>query len=292
MNFTSRYFLREVAQSFKRNILLNLSSVSTVMVLIFQLGFFIFLVGNINYFSEYAMEKLQMTVVLIPDYPLEKAGQLKFRIMKHPDVSIARYMSKEKALESMRERMGGVGMQDIGKNPLPDTLIVEFKNPEKIREVSEEIKSYPGVSDIRIGKVEVIDQLINLSYRIYLMGVVIIGMLLVSAVFLISNTIRLTVFSRRREIEIMELVGANQWFIRGPFIVEGLIQGLLGAGIAVIILNSVYFYGVQWLNEGLPFMPLLPPGAILFSMSLSLLGAGALVGVAASYFSVNKYLKI
>jgi len=148
------------------------------------------------------------------------------------------------------------------------------------------------VEGTRYGDAKLIDKLLRLSYRIYILGVVIIGMLLVSAVFLISNTIRLTVFSRRKEISIMELVGATSWFIRGPFITEGLIHGMVGAGIAVICLNVIYAYGTEWLLEGMPFIPVVPASSISLYLSSGLLAVGIIVGTASSFFSVNKYLKL
>jgi len=293
MGIGARYFLREVAQSFKRNLLLNLSSISTVMVLVFQLGFFIIIILNINNFASMAMNKLQITAILSPDLSITKAGELKQRILRHPEVATARYVSKEQAFEKLKKKMKGkISLNNLSGNPLPNTIEIELKKPEKIKELAEEIGKFPGVEGTRYGDAKLIDKLLRLSYRIYILGVVIIGMLLVSAVFLISNTIRLTVFSRRKEISIMELVGATSWFIRGPFITEGLIHGMVGAGIAVICLNVIYAYGTEWLLEGMPFIPVVPASSISLYLSSGLLAVGIIVGTASSFFSVNKYLKL
>jgi len=293
MEAGARYFFREVTQSFKRNLLLNLSSISTVMVLTFQLGFFILLIANINNFTSIALDKLQITVFLSPRLSLEKAGKLKHRIMKHPDVEAARYISKEKALRRLKERMKGkIDLKTITRNPLPDSIELELKDPDKIEEVAEEIKKYPGVDGVQYGDKSLTDKLIKLSNRIYTVGIAIISMLLVSAVFLIFNTIKLTVYSRRREIEIMELVGAARWFIRGPFLTEGLIHGLFGSCISIILLNALYSVVVGWVIEDLPFIPILPPGQAILDLSLFLLAVGIIVGSVSSYVAVNRYLKI
>ncbi len=288
-----RYFLREVSQSLKRNLMLNFSSISTVMVLIFQLGVFILLFFNLNNLTAEAKGKLQLTAVLTDNLSLERAGQLKQRVMKHPDVEMVRYVSKEMAFDRLRNRLEGrVDISTLEENPLPDTLVVEMKDPSKINDIAQEIKKYPGIEDVRFGDAQVVDMIIRLSRRVYTVGAVILVMLLVSAVFLIANTIRLTVFSRRREIAIMELVGATQWFIRGPFIVEGLLHGVFGAGIAILLVNALYEAGAGWVTANMSFIPVIPPGQVLFQLSLGLLGAGMLVGGLASYFSVNRYLKV
>lgn len=288
-----KFFLRELSQSLKRNILLNIASISTVMVLTFQLGFFMLAIANLDNFTHKAMEKLKITVILSPTLSLEKAGKLKYRILKHPLVSSARYISKEKAFARLKKRLKGkIDLETLSQNPLPDTIELELKNPEKIKELAEEIRKYPGVDGVRYGDKRLIHRLIKLSERIYIIGIFVIGMLLLSSVFLISNTIKLTVFSRRKEIEIMELVGASQWFIRGPFIAEGLIHGVVGSGIAIVLLNILYSVGVNWVVEDLPFLPVLRPAEVLWDLDIFLLGVGILVGVLSSYFSVNKYLKV
>jgi cell division transport system permease protein len=293
MKANPRYFLREISQNFRRNLMLNIASIVTVMVLIFQLGFFVLVISNINNFSSVALSKLQLTVVLEPDLSMEKIAALKGRILKHPEADMVRFISKAEAFERLKTRMGGrISLDNLSRNPLPDTVEVELVNPEKIDKVAEDFRSHPGVEDIRYGDQGLVLKMINLSHRIYFVGMIVIIMLVISAVFLISNTIRLTVYSRRKEIAIMELVGAHHWFIRGPFIFEGLIHGIMGAGIAIIMLNYVYTAGTRWLVEGMGFIPIIMPEQVLLNLSLLLLGAGILVGTGSSFFSVNKYLKI
>jgi len=287
------YFYREVIQSLRRNVLLNVASTSTVMILTFILGFFILMISNINNWTDKAVETLIIKVELSDDLSLEKAGKLKYRIMKHPEVKVARYVSKEAGLKKMRSRYGDkFKLDSLPGNPLPNTIEVEVKKPEKIEAVAREIRKYPGVVNTIPGERELVDVVIRVSGFVYVLGIFIIVLLLLSAIFLIGNTIRLTVFSRRKEISIMELVGASQWYIRGPFIIEGLIHGIVGSGIAVIILNLLYFWGSGWVSGNLKFLPLCPPGEVLISLSFTLPGVGIVVGATASYLSVNKYLKV
>jgi cell division transport system permease protein len=262
------------------------------MVLSFQLGFFMLLVANINHMAAAAMGKLQLTAVLSAQAGPDKAGVLKQRLLKDPRVERVQYVPKDLAFQRLKVRLGGrVDLNNLTRNPLPDTLIIDLKDPKKIREAAEDFKKYPGIETFRYGDDKLIDRLLKLSQRIYTTGIVVIAMLLISAVILIANTIRLTVFSRRKEIEIMELVGAARWFIRGPFITEGVIHGLVGSGLAIILLNYLYSAGAGWIIQDMPFIPVMPPGLILPDASLSILAVGIIVGGSASFFSVNKYLK-
>ncbi|MFP4498529.1 MAG: permease-like cell division protein FtsX [Vulcanimicrobiota bacterium] len=293
MSANHKYFFREVNQNFKRNVMLHISSIATVMVLIFQLGFFGLITSNLNNFSQSIMEKFNVTVVIVPDYNIEKIGQLKARILKHPNIEIARFIHRDVAYKKLKESLGtSIEMENLTNNPLPHTLELDLKEPRKIKELSEEVSKYPGVEEIRYGNVELVEKLIKLSNRIKIIGMVIIIILGISSVFLIANTIKLTVFSRRKEIAIMELVGASHLFIQGPFIVEGLAHGVLGSTIAIVLLNFIYsgFYSV--ISKDMPFIPVIPPELIAVKTSMYLLSAGILVSGVSSYISVNKYLKL
>ena len=287
------FFFREVTQSIRRNLMLNIASAATVFVLTFLLGFFMLSINNINHITGEIMKTLHIRVVLADELSLDKAGKLKFRILKHPDVDMVRYISREQGFEKLKKKLKGkVDLRNLTSNPLPNILEVEVTTPDKILDVVKEIKKYPGVENVKFGDKKIIDSLVRLARFIYVSGSIILGILLLSAVFLISNTIRLTVFSRRKEIAIMELVGAAQWFIRGPFLIEGLLHGIAGSGIAIILLNIFYTWLTQWIYEYLKFIPVQSSTEVLPSVSLSLLAAGMLVGSLSSYFSVNKYLKI
>lgn len=293
MGFYLPFFLREVYQSLRRNVLLNIASVSTVLVLTFILGFFALLIDNIDFMMDEAKKKLVIRVVLSDQLSLKKAGQLKHRIMKHPGVESARYIGKEQGFQQLRKKLGEtIEMESVTRNPIPNVIDVEPKDPEHIPQICKDVEKYPGVTKVIPGKKEVVEAVIKLSHFIYNAGVVIIALLLISAIFLIANTIRLTVFSRRKEIAIMELVGASHWFIRGPFIMEGLIHGIAGSGLAVLLLNLLYRWGFQGVQKYLRVLPVLPPSHALLGISLWLLFIGICVGSLASFISVNKYLKV
>lgn len=290
------FFFREVSQSLRRNVMLNIASTATVFVLTVLLGFFMLSIDNINNISLEIMKTLHIRVVLEDDLSMEKAGQLKHRILKLPDVEMVRYISREQGFEQLKKTLKDkVDLRNLTTNPLPNVLDVEVKHPDKIPDVAGEIKKYPGIEKkdgVKYGDKKVVDSLIKLSRFLYISGSIVIGVLLLSSIFLISNTIRLTVFSRRKEIAIMELVGAAQWFIRGPFLIEGLLHGIVGSGCAIILLNMFYSWFTQWIFEYMKFIPVRTSVEVLPNVSLILLAVGMVVGSVSSYFSVNKYLKI
>lgn len=290
------FFFREVSQSLRRNIMLNIASTATVFVLTVLLGFFMLSIDNINNISHEIMKTLHIRVVLEDSLSIEKAGQLKQRILKNPDVEMVRYISREQGFEQLKKNLNDkVDLRNLTTNPLPNVLDVSVKDSNKIMDIANEIRKYPGVEKkdgVKYGDKKVVDSLVKLSRFLFLSGSIVLGVLLLSSVFLISNTIRLTVFSRRKEIAIMELVGAAQWFIRGPFLIEGLLHGVVGSGIAIILINIFYAKFTQWITDYMNFLPVRTTMEVLPNVSLILLAVGMIVGSVSSYFSVNRYLKI
>lgn len=287
------FFIREVSQSLRRNILINVASTATVLILIFILGFFISFISNVNHIVNFARAELHIKVVLPDSLNLKQVGNLKHRILKDPDVESASFVSREQAFRKLKNQLKNeVDLQAYTRNPLPQTIEVKLKDTARTVEVAERMKKYNGVSEVRYGDIKIIDSFIRLSRFVFFGGLILILFLLVSAIFLIGNTIRLTVHSRRKEIAIMELVGADTWFIRGPFLIEGLIHGILGSGLAILFLNYFYMWAVGWMKNYMRFMPIKPPAEVLPELSIFLLLTGIIIGGLSSYISVNKYLRI
>lgn len=293
MGFHLPYFVREVLQNLKRNLLLNIITISTVLVLIFMLGFFMLFVENVDSMTQQVLKNLQITVELSDQLDLTRAGQLKFRIMKLPGVEAARYISKEEGFKRLQEKLKDkVALENLTRNPLPNIIEVDLEDPDYIFGTAAEIRKYPGVANVKYGDKEIINNVIRLSRVIFGAGIAVIVLLFVSAVFLIGNTIRLAVFSRRKEIAIMELVGAAHWFIRGPFVLEGIIHGFIGSALAVLFLNLTYYWVFIRMSIYLSILPIIPPNELLPLISVQLILAGSAVGCLTSLLAVNRYLKI
>ncbi|MGE5623761.1 MAG: permease-like cell division protein FtsX, partial [Methanocella sp.] len=179
----------------------------------------------------------------------------------------------------------------VNDNPLPDSFDVEVKNPAQVSQVAAAIEKLPGVEKVNYGK-SYVDRLVAFTRTIWLVTAV--GAILMAAgtLFIITNAIRLTVYARRREIEIMKLVGATDWFIRLPFIFEGLLVGLGGGAIATLAVDQTYWAIYTKAAEFLPFIPLVGREIAVPHISLVLMLSGIGVGVIGSLISIKRYLHV
>lgn len=290
MNFS--FFLREVYFNMRRNPLMNAASVSTVMILVMILGIFLLLAMNLNHMAENVLQQLQITARLTPTLKNEQIQELKKKIILIPEVSSAEFISKDEAFRRLQKNLGrSISISDVGVNPLPNYFEVSLKNPGEIELVAGRISKLPGVETIRYGQ-DLSRKIISVSRVVYWTGAVFVILLLVSTLFIVSNTIRLTVFARRREIRIMQLVGAANWFIRWPFVIEGILQGLGGALLSVFLINLFYPFLADSVKNAFLFIPILPPELVIPRLTALLLTAGILTGAAGSIISVNKFLHL
>ncbi len=191
----------------------------------------------------------------------------------------------------MRERLRGqIDTSLLTSNPLPDALRVRVVEPAEVRGVAAAIRRLPNVAHVEYAQ-DAVERVLAVSAVLGRIGLAIVALLVVTAAIIISNTIRLTVFARRREIAIMHLVGASGAYIRWPFIFEGVVAGVLGSALAVVLLDVARFRFLPKLFAALPFLPLHAVAINEGLFALELLGVGAAVGLVASWFSVGRYLR-
>lgn len=179
------------------------------------------------------------------------------------------------------------------ENPFPDSFVVKTKQPQDTAEVAQAIKKIPSITDVNYGE-GTVEKLFVTTRTVRDIGIVFIVGLAFTAMFLIANTIKLTIVARRREIEIMKLVGATNWFIRWPFFVEGLMMGMVGALIPILILGFGYHYLLSLVTNGsvIPFFKLLPLFPLGYQVALLLLAIGAFIGIWGSMVSVRRFLRV
>ncbi|MEW8955942.1 permease-like cell division protein FtsX [Clostridium sp.] len=205
------------------------------------------------------------------------------------------FESKGQALNKFKDQLGEnkdlLDSYSENKNPMPSSFIVKIDSPEVAKEVENQTKDLKGVEQIG-NQEDLINQVSKISSSIRWTGVIVFMVLTSVSLFLIANTIKLTVFSRRREIGIMKFVGATDWFIRWPFIIEGVILGIVGALISNLILYFGYnvFYGK--LTESLITSQLVSPSYIVTYMLLEFIVAGIFVGALGSTLSLRKFLDV
>lgn len=288
------YFFRETVKSLFRNRFMAIASVLTVTLSMFILGIFLSAVLNINHMASYLENQVEMTVYLKDGIKTQQVMTVGSRLKSLSGLKEIAFTDKDQAMEEFRNRMGEqAGLLDsINGNPLPASYQTSFNSPDELKMAVNIVRNYPEVEAVQYGQ-DVIEQLYRIAKVIRISGIILILFLAAAELFIISNTIRLTVFARRREIQIMKYVGATNGFIRWPFLFEGMIIGLIGSTIASILLCLGYNLILEEMTEaGLVFFSLIPFWPFMSYVSLFILASGIIIGALGSAISLRKYMKV
>jgi cell division transport system permease protein len=290
---------RHARDSFKnisRNGWMTFASVSAVTVTLILVGVFFVIMMNLNRVAETIEDDVQIRVHIDVAANAQDQQKLKTEIESMPEVKSVTFSSKQKELDNLVDSLGEEGKsfklfeQD---NPLNDVYIVKTKKPTDTMEVANQIKKSNYVAKVKYGqgKVEKLFKFIKASRNV---GVVLIIGLFFTAIFLISNTIKITIIARRREIKIMRLVGATNTFIRWPFFLEGLWLGVIGSILPIILISIAYYRAYDYIGPRLEgtFIKVLPFDPFMYQVSGILILMGALIGIWGSLMSVRKFLKV
>lgn len=291
---TSEYFIKEVYTSFKRNIWMTLASIFTVVLSLFILGFFSIVILNLNKMADTLESQVQISVYLKDDLSQEEIDETKETLSKIEGLQDIKFITREEAMENFKERLGDQqflldALDDT--NPLPDSFSLTVTSPQQVKTIADTAAALDSVESASYSQ-DIINHLFNLTHLIRLIGIALIILLTSAAIFIISNTIRLTVFARRKEIAIMKYVGATDWFIRWPFLLEGICLGFIGGGLATIFLYIVYNQVTQEIYEAMAFFPLIPQHPFIDYISLAILVAGIIIGALGSTISLKRFLKV
>lgn len=290
---TLRRHLKESFKSLRRNGWMTFASASAVTVTLLLVGVFLVIMMNMNKFADDLENDVEIRTHIELTASEKDNAALKKKIEKIKQVESVRFSSKDEELAHMIETMGEIYKLYEQENPLRDVLVVKTKEPTDTPIVASEIRKLEFVHSAEYGekKVEILFNVLRISRNV---GLVLIIGLLFTAMFLISNTIKITIFARRREIEIMKLVGATNMFIRWPFLFEGVWLGILGAILPIGLVVTGYYYAYDFLNtriSGQLIKPLeLYP--FIYQVSLILLVLGILIGAWGSFVSVRRFLKV
>jgi len=295
--------IREGTKSIIRNGWMSFASISSIAVSLFILGVFMLLTLNVNRFADQVESQAQIRVFLELDTPEEKIASIERQIKLIPEVKSVVFVSKHDALDRLRETLGEnadvLDGYEAENNPLPDGFDVDVFEPRQIGVAAEKIKALndtdpdKSIMRVRYGE-ETVKQLFRITNGIRNIGLVIVLGLAVTAMFLISTSIRMTIYARRREIAIMKLVGAPNGFIRWPFFVEGALTGLIGSLITAAGLLAGYAQVIRStrLDLGLMMFDLVPLEEALGPVGGVVVGLGTLIGIFGSILSVRKYLRV
>ncbi len=286
-----KFFLGEVLRNFTRNAAMQATAIGTVTVTIVMLGSFLYARETFIHLGNEVFSQIEISVYFTESATAAQKQAVQARLTADRRVLSQTFVPKKEGLREMRQRMKGqIDTSILTENPLPDKIRVRVRHPAQVSPVAKEIARFPGVATVNYGQ-DVVSKLLKVSAVLGRVGAAIIIVFVLVAAIIISNTIRLTVFARRREIAIMQLVGATNAYIRGPFICEGLLDGTLGALVAIGALAAVRIELLPKLFAALPFIRLNAAAVDQRALVLELLVVGAAVGILSSWLSVGRYLR-
>ena len=291
---TGEYFIQEVFHSLRRNNWMTFASIGTVAVSLFVLGVFLILVLNMNRLAGMLESQVQISVYLEDHLTDREKRQIGYDIESLQGIDSVTYVDRETAKERLKERLGDQKylLDALSEdNPMPDAFEVTVTTPSVVESAAGAIAAMQGVEEAKYGQ-DVVEHLFDITRLMRIFGFVLMGLLGGATLFIISNTIRLTVFARRKEIAIMKYVGATDWFIRWPFLLEGIVLGCIGGFIAAVALRSFYAAMAAKIYSTLAFFPLMPQYPFMNYVTLAILLAGIVIGAIGSVISIKRFLRV
>jgi cell division transport system permease protein len=286
-----KFFLGEVSRNFSRNTGMQMTAIGTVAITIVLLGLFLFVRAALADSVGKLLDQIEVSAYLRSDATAAQVSAIAEYLARDPRVGSAQFVPKKQALAELRQRtQGTIDTALLTENPLPDKFRIKARLPDDVPAVAASVRRLSGVENVVYGQ-KIVQRLLALGNLLRRIGIAVIVIFLAVAGIIISNTIRLTVFARRREIAIMQLVGATGTYIRLPFICEGLVAGLAGAAFAVGLLAIARAALWPRLLEALPWAQLTAVPVDGRVLAAELLLVGAAIGIVASWFSVGRHLR-
>lgn len=288
------YILAETVKGLYRNRWMCFTSTGVVAVTLLMLGLFMIVNLNLGHITEAVKDQVEIVVYIDNEADYSTVTGLGRKLAGHAEIQEITFVSSEEHLGRLRSQLGGMleGYDTALENPLLASYEVRTFLPESVVELAAEIETYPGVSAVFYGQ-GYVESLFALTGVVQMIGLALMFGLAVTAVFLISHTIKLTVMMRQKEITIMKYVGATNWFIRWPFLLEGFLMGFVGALLPLVLLYYIYEASVDWvLANDLMFIRLLPLQLIMVELATYLVPLGTVLGVLGSAFSMGRFLRV
>jgi cell division transport system permease protein len=301
MTMRFRLFKNVIKQGFQgmwRNRGMGVASVSSISAVLMILGVVLILILSINELVLETQGKFDEIEIFLQDEVTdEQLTLIEDTIRGEEGILSVLYKSKDQALEEYKEQWAEQAYLLEGlesDNPLPNSYIIQLKDIDFAENVVKKIKYMDGVEKINYHK-EIIDKLLLFANYIRIGGLVVMGALVAVSIFIISNTIKLTVAARKREIQIMKYVGATNGYIKGPFVIEGVLFGLIGALLSIVLVYYGYGYFFKSVGDNLYSMftiILIEPKAILLDLSIIFIAIGTGIGSIGSLVSMKRFLNV
>ena len=294
MRFNFGFFLREALKNIRLNLLMSITAITTTFICIVVLGVGLLASSHVEGVIGSVREDVSVEAYFPPDATDEEIDEITNTVEGWPEVASVNYISEEEALATFKETFADRPelYENLDPGVLPASLQIQLENPTEAEVVAQRLEEDQGFSDENLSyPQQTIDRLNSLTSAMIwgLYGATIL--FLISSILLISNAIRLSIFARRKEIEVMKLVGASDSFVRTPFVFEGMVQGLIGAGLAALTVVWLNFLFIDWARDALPFVPISGDAVNTILILLVLVVVGVAIGVLGSFLSVTRYLR-
>lgn len=289
--------IKQGFQGMWRNKGMGLASVTSITAVLIILGLVFIMILSLNNIVMDTKDKFDEIEIFLSDEATDEQIEIiTSRIEEQEEVYSVIFQSKDEALEKMKEDWGDEAylLEGLETNPLPNSIVVKLKAIEYADKIAEKVKGLEGIEEIQYNQ-DIIEKLVLVANYVKTGGMLIVSILIFVSIFIISNTIKLTVTARRREISIMKYVGATNGYIKGPFIIEGVLFGLIGAMLSVVIVYYGYEYFFNAVNDRLYVLftiYLVPPKVLLKDLSTIFVAIGAGIGALGSLVSLKKFLNV
>jgi cell division transport system permease protein len=294
MRFNFGFFLREALKNIRLNLLMSITAITTTFICIVVLGVGLLASSHVEGVIGSVREDVSVEAYFPPDATDEEIDEITNTVEGWPEVASVNYISEEEALATFKETFADRPelYENLDPGVLPASLQIQLENPMEAEVVAQRLEEEQGFSDENLSyPQQTIDRLNSVTSAMIwgLYGATIL--FLISSILLISNAIRLSIFARRKEIEVMKLVGASDSFVRTPFVFEGMVQGLIGAGLAALTVVWLNFLFIDWAGDALPFVPISGDAVNTILILLVLVIVGVAIGVLGSFLSVTRFLR-
>jgi cell division transport system permease protein len=291
-----RFALNSAWQSFFRNLAVSMAAVLSITLILILAGVNL-LVGHA--FSQvldgFRVKVSEISINVADGTPLQSVYDLQHQLSNDPRVVSVKFVTKEEAFTAFKADPNNVVIaQQVDGNPLDAKLQVRVAKLGDVAAIDTLARRWPGVdpTDPTNYQGDFVNRMLELSAWLGLAGVGLLAILVVVSIVIVMNTIRTAVYHRRKEIEVMKLVGATEWFVRGPFVIEGVMTGLIAAALALALLVIAYQPAVDRFHADVAFIPLSYDPGFVASLARDLLLGGAVLGALGSYIGVRRYVRI
>ena len=292
---TINYFIVDALKSIKRNITVSFAAMLTVLVTFFVLGTFTLVGLNFNKTIEDVADKIEIKVYLQDDIKLVNKREVEIKLSEQDGVKAVTYESKDEAFTKLKKDLeGNSGMLEgysLENNPLASSYIVTLEDASYASNVTKAVEDMTGVESVT-NQQELIEKISRVVDFVQILGVILFFVFIGVSIFLIMNTIKLAVYSRRREVGIMKFVGATDWFIRWPFVIEGILIGAIGSLLATAVLYFIYRGVFGFIASNLLIANLVPVSFVLTRLLGGFLLGGIVVGAIGSIAALRKFLVV